>query len=148
MKIVALGTSAVTESCVNGFIHAGHDILCLVSEPEFMYPVNSIKISKVANKINSEYYETEDINTPEACRYLASLEPDIIFSTWPRLIHKCILDIPKYCVIGTHPTALPFNRGRHPLHWLIVLGIKNSITSASDFILISTAFLNLDVLNQ
>ena len=50
----------------------------------------------MANKINSEYYETEDINTPEVCRYLASLEPDIIFSTWPRLIHKCILDIPKY----------------------------------------------------
>jgi len=104
-------------------------ILCLVSEPEFMYPVNSIKISKVAKKINSEYYETEDINTPEVSRYLASLEPDVIFSTWPRLIHKCILDIPKYGVIGTHPTALPFNRGRHPLHWLIVLGIKKSMLS-------------------
>ena len=45
------------------------------------------------------------------------------------LIKKEILEIPKKYCIGTHPTALPFNRGRHPLHWLIAIGIPKTALS-------------------
>ena len=34
--------------------------------------------------------------------------------------------MPNNFSIGTHPTALPFNRGRHPLHWVIDLGISET----------------------
>jgi len=133
MKIIALGTSEFIVSCVKGLINSGHEIQCLVSKPEDSYPINSINISKVAEYIEADYYETEDINSIESCKYLRSFSPDIIFSAWPNLINKTILDIPKYGVIGTHPTSLPLNRGRHPLHWLIVLGIKK--TDLSFFIM-------------
>ena len=29
------------------------------------------------------------------------------------------LDIPKYGVVGYHPSLLPRNRGRHPIIWLL-----------------------------
>ena len=36
------------------------------------------------------------------------------------------LNVPKHFCIGTHPTDLPFNRGRHPLHWSIASGIQET----------------------
>ena len=35
-------------------------------------------------------------------------------------------DVPCRYIIGTHPTSLPYNRGRHPLHWMISMGINRS----------------------
>ena len=51
---------------------------------------------------------------------------DFFVSSWPNLISNKVLKIPKFGVIGTHPTPIPMNRGRHPLHWMIALGISNS----------------------
>jgi len=133
MNIIVLGTDMFMVSCVNGLIKSGHKVILLVSEPENMSPVNSINIKNIANDLNIPYYETSDINSSDTREYFKSINPDIIFSTWPKLIKKNILDIPKHGIIGTHPTSLPLNRGRHPLHWLIVLGIKK--TDLSFFIM-------------
>ena len=43
-----------------------------------------------------------------------------------KIIGKEVLDVPNNFCIGTHPTALPFNRGRHPLHWIIDLDIPET----------------------
>jgi len=40
MRIVALGTSEVLVSCVKGLIQSGHEVICLVSEPEMMLPAS------------------------------------------------------------------------------------------------------------
>lgn len=127
MKIVALGTSQFLMSCVKGFLDSGHDVICLVSEPERLLPVNSINIKDVAAQMGIDYLESEDINSRDTCRHLRALQPDIIFSAWPRIIGESVLSIPRLGVIGSHPTPLPFNRGRHPLHWQIVLGLRESV---------------------
>ena len=54
---------------------------------------------------------------------------DYIYSTWPYIIKEDVLNVPRHFVIGSHPTKLPFNRGRHPLHWLISMGIPESYVS-------------------
>jgi methionyl-tRNA formyltransferase len=129
MKIVAIGTSKFLISCVTGLTNAGHEIICLISQPEVCLPVNSVDVKKYAELLGAKYFEVEDINSDMSMKYLKELKPDIIFSAWPKLIKKEILSIPKYCVIGSHPTSLPCNRGRHPLHWQLVLKIKESLLS-------------------
>tara|TARA_X000000950_G_C13894936_1_gene652447 strand:- start:2299 stop:3045 length:747 start_codon:yes stop_codon:yes gene_type:complete len=53
--------------------------------------------------------------------YLSSLNLDWIFlAWWPHLIKQDIIDIPKFGVINTHNSLLPFNRGVHPNFWAIV----------------------------
>ena len=52
---------------------------------------------------------------------------------WPVLFRKKILSIPKKKSIGFHPSELPKNRGRHPIIWSIVLGLK--YTASSIFII-------------
>ena len=42
------------------------------------------------------------------------------------MIKKNILKIPSIGSIGYHPAKLPMNRGRHPIIWSLVLGLKNN----------------------
>ena len=40
-----------------------------------------------------------------------------------------ILSIPKLGTIGFHPAELPANRGRHPIIWALVLGLKKTAST-------------------
>lgn len=126
MKIIALGTTKFMASCVHGLIEAGCFFQGLISLPGHLLPDNSIDIRELADEIGCEYFETDNINSDQSKDYIKLLSPDLIFSSWPKIISTELLSIPRYGVIGTHPTALPFNKGRHPLQWQIVLGLRES----------------------
>jgi methionyl-tRNA formyltransferase len=59
--------------------------------------------------------------------WIRSLNPDVIYCMgWSSLIKKEVLEISPLGVIGFHPAKLPQNRGRHPLIWAMVLGLKET----------------------
>ncbi|WCL48408.1 formyltransferase family protein [Leptospira sp. GIMC2001] len=124
-KYIVIGTSESTLACLEALVEAGEDITAIISLPKDLLPNNSINLKNFAAKYQVSYYEVSDINSEESEVLLTNLKPDYIISTWPKILKKNILKIPKM-IIGTHPTPLPFNRGRHPIHWLIVLGIASS----------------------
>ncbi len=39
---------------------------------------------------------------------------------WPRIIKTPLLELPKFGFINTHPSLLPFNRGKHYNFWALV----------------------------
>jgi len=39
---------------------------------------------------------------------------------WPRIIKNPLLELPKLGFINTHPSFLPFNRGKHYNFWALV----------------------------
>ena len=43
---------------------------------------------------------------------------------WSELLSSKILKIPKNGSIGYHPSELPLNKGRNPIIWSLVLGLK------------------------
>jgi len=129
MRFIALGTTEFGKHCINGLIDGGQQVLLLVSLPKELQPDNSIDLSEFASEKGLDYLEVEDINSPENIAALKACKPDIIFSAWPRILKQSIFSVPRFCIIGSHPTALPFNRGRHPLHWEIVLGFPKSSLS-------------------
>ena len=52
-------------------------------------------------------------------------KPDIIIvAGWSNIIEEKILEIPKFGVVGFHPSNLPKDRGRSVLAWQIEEGIK------------------------
>jgi len=62
--------------------------------------------------------------------WMASLSPDVVYCFgWPYLLREEILGIPSLGVIGYHPTALPKNRGRHPIIWTLALGLTETASS-------------------
>ncbi len=129
MKFIVLGTSEFTLSCCRAILDSKEEICALVSMPENMLPLNSADIRSFARSKGIPYHETADINSAFSIKLLKKYKCDYIFSSWPKILGKGILKIPGIFCIGSHPTALPFNRGRHPLHWLIALGIPESKVS-------------------
>ena len=134
LNFVVLGTSEFTLCLAKNVIKNGCRVVALVSMPKENRPNNSIDIGDFATKQSIPYFEFEDINSPESKKIITEIAPDFILSSWPKIIDNSIISIPKRMVIGSHPAVLPYNRGRHPLHWHIALGIKNT----------SISFFNMD----
>ena len=129
MNFVILGTTEFTLCCAQAVIDSGQNISGLISLPSNKLPLNSTDIHQYAGKHKIPYYEIDDVNSDDAIKLIKNLKPDFILSSWPKILKKNILNIPtRYC-IGSHPTVLPFNRGRHPLHWMITLGITDTAVS-------------------
>lgn len=77
----------------------------------------------LAKKYHIPLIRTTDVRLDLIRKY----SPEIIFVIgWPRLIKKEIIDFSKLGVIGMHPTLLPKGRGRAPIPWTIIKGLKGS----------------------
>lgn len=82
----------------------------------------------------------------EMAAWITSLSPDVIYCFgWPYLLKKTLLGIPSLGVIGYHPTALPKNRGRHPIIWTLALGLTET---ASSFFFMDEGADSGDILSQ
>ena len=61
------------------------------------------------------------------------------------MIKQDLLELTSLGVVGFHPAALPANRGRHPLIWALVLGLKKT---ASTFFFMDAGADSGDILSQ
>ena len=129
MKFLVLGTSAFAISCAKGILDSKESISAFISLEKRLLPNNSVDTHQFCQENNIEHYETNDINDRSTLNFVIRHYPDYIISSWPKIISAEFLQIPNNFVIGSHPTPLPMNRGRHPLHWMIALGIPNSVLS-------------------
>jgi methionyl-tRNA formyltransferase len=70
------------------------------------------------------------IDDIDQAAWITSLQPDVVFCVgWSKLLGPKVLNATRIGVIGYHPTALPANRGRHPLIWARVLGLRETASS-------------------
>ncbi|QFJ56182.1 formyl transferase [Pseudobutyrivibrio xylanivorans] len=84
----------------------------------------------LAEKYGIDCICTKNINDEETVGFVRDKAPEVIYCFgWSRLIGKELLSIPKYGVIGFHPAAIPFNKGRHPIIWALVLGLEKTASS-------------------
>jgi methionyl-tRNA formyltransferase len=128
MNIIILGNSKSVVSFINGLKVNKNQKISIISYKKKCRPNNSIELKKMfKNKYNC--IKIENINSIKVAKFIKSFKTDIIVSFWNKILNKKIIDLPRLGVIGSHPTPLPYNRGRHPLHWLLSLGIKNSAIS-------------------
>lgn len=125
---------------------------------------NNIKISgvitKSSSKFNSDFVDLGELcgfneipyiyqnnaNSEESIKFLKDKNPDLILCCgWSGLLNEEVINISKRGVVGFHPTALPNNKGRHPIAWTLVLGLKKT---ASTFFMIDTGVDSGDIISQ
>ena len=84
-------------------------------------------LEMVAWRYGIKIYKNEDINSME--EELTDLNLDYIFSaSWPKLLNKRILELPRIGCFNVHVAMLPKNRGCLPIHWAIINGDDIGVT--------------------
>jgi methionyl-tRNA formyltransferase len=111
-------------------IRKGAQVVGVITKNESSYNSDFEDLSTVATNNGIPFIYVHDINDQSSLLWIKQFKPDIIFCFgWSNLLKRDILNIAPMGVVGFHPSLLPSNRGRHPLIWAKVLGIKKSGTS-------------------
>jgi methionyl-tRNA formyltransferase len=145
MKILFIGTVEFSLKALNKLIDINANIVGVCTKEKSNF--NSDFADLVPScKNNIPYKQINDINAQDNLKWMDSLNPDIIFCFgWSSLIKKELLNLAPMGVVGFHPSFLPQNRGRHPLIWALVLGLKES---ASTFFFMEEGADDGDILSQ
>jgi len=78
-----------------------------------------------SNGLDGVIFESEEA----VKKTLESRDVDIgILAWWPYVIKDTLIDLPLRGFINTHPSFLPFNRGKHPSFWVIVEQVPYGVT--------------------
>jgi len=92
--------------------HYPQDLALVVTTAE-----NDIFHESRARKIPVHVFDTSE----SLASHLASTNIDLgVLAWWPTIIKTQLLKIPRLGFINTHPSLLPFNRGKHYNFWAIV----------------------------
>jgi methionyl-tRNA formyltransferase len=128
MKIFFIGCVEFSKELLSSIIDLPKiKVVGIATKESSKFNSDHYDLSKIGNLCDVPFKYIKDINESKTYDWIYSLSPDIIFCFgWPSLLKQNILSIPKLGVIGYHPSELPLNRGRHPIIWALVLGLKKT----------------------
>ena len=130
MKIFFIGTVSFSKKALKKLLDLNAEIVGVATKSKSNFNSDHTDLSLVCEKNNIPWKHVKDINAPHILEWIKGLSPDVIFCFgWSSLIKKELLSLTDIGVVGFHPTNLPFNRGRHPIIWALVLGLERSATS-------------------
>ena len=147
MKIFFIGCVEFSKELLSSIIDLPKiKVVGIATKESSKFNSDHYDISKVGNLYDVPFKYIKDINESKTYDWIYSLSPDIIFCFgWPSLLKQNILSIPKLGVVGYHPSELPLNRGRHPIIWALVLGLKKT---GSTFFLMNEGADTGDIISQ
>jgi methionyl-tRNA formyltransferase len=130
VRIVFIGTVKFSRIMLEKVVDEGGHVVGVITKQESAFNSDFEDLSTFARDNNIPFLYVKDINHEDSVSWINQLKPDIIFCFgWSNLIKMNVLEIPPFGVIGFHPALLPSNKGRHPLIWAKVLGLKKSGTT-------------------
>ena len=119
----------------------------LICSKKSTFNSDFVDLGEKAKKKKIEFIYEENIKDFNAQKsILDNHKIDLVFVIgWSKIIKEPILSSYKNKIIGFHPAELPKNRGRHPIIWALVLGLKKT---ASTFFFLTKEPDAGDILNQ
>ena len=146
MNILFIGAVTFSARALETVIALGGHVVGVCTLKNSSFHADFCDLGAIAGAHDIPLHYAEDINGPESVAWIARCKPDVIFCFgWSRLLKAPILDLAPLGVVGFHPAALPANRGRHPLVWALVLGLKET---ASTFFFMDGGADSGDILSQ
>lgn len=74
--------------------------------------------------------DTTNVNSKETLIALQIEKPDYLFTLgWSQIFREDFIKCFSNFIVGTHPTKLPYGRGRAPLPWTILEDLRESAVS-------------------
>lgn len=146
MRIVVIGTVQFTLEMLQVIYQQNIELVGVVSRRNREYNSDYADLVPFCEHNKIAHYRTYDINAKESIEWIQSKSADLIFCLgWSQLIRSQLLNLTSHGVVGYHPSYLPNNRGRHPLVWALVLGLKET---GSTFFLMDQGADSGDIISQ
>jgi len=131
MRIVYMGTPDFAVGSLENLINAGHDIACVVTQPDkpkgrgkelAMSPVKEFALKKGLKVISPT-----KVRTKEFIEEIRSYNADaIVVVAYGRILVPEIIEMPRFGCINVHASLLPKYRGAAPIQWAIFNGDEKS----------------------
>ena len=131
-RVICLGMNEESALAISKLIDIGADIVAVAGLPvEGAEHVSDfVDLSAIAATYDLEWLPLTDINSEEALAAFEALQADMLFVLgWSQLLGEATLSSFPMGVIGSHPSALPYGRGRAPVAWTILEGRSESAVS-------------------
>lgn len=146
MRILFIGAVTFSAHALRELIAMQSEIVGVCTLKESVFNADHVDLAGIANDAGIPTLYAQDLESPKSLEWIRERKPDVIFCFgWSRLIKAPLLGLPPMGVVGFHPAALPANRGRHPLIWALVLGLRET---ASTFFLMDEGADSGDLLSQ
>jgi len=127
MRILYIGSVIFSFKILEKLFSINENIVGVITKNKSNFNSDFSDLSGISNNKSVPVHISNDVNSKETLDWIQSINPDIIFCFgWSNLLKKSILNISPNGVLGYHPSLLPFNKGRHPLIWAKVLGLKKT----------------------
>jgi methionyl-tRNA formyltransferase len=129
MNIVFFGSSKFAVSSLKALVGSGHNISCVVTQPDrrtgrHLY-LRPSAVKEIAAEAELKIYQPENVNAPDSVRFLKAKNPDLfVVIAYGQILSSDILNIPKVFSINVHASLLPKYRGAAPINWAIIRGDK------------------------
>ena len=146
MRIVFIGCVKFSEDALQQLVEMNANMVGVCTKEESVFNTDHVDLRSFCELNEIPWIYSDNINSDHTSSWIRTLHPDVIFCFgWSEIIKDELLGIPPMGVVGFHPTALPKNRGRHPLVWSLVLGLKET---ASTFFFMDSGADSGDIISQ
>ncbi len=127
MRIVFIGAVEFSRHCLEEIIRNGGQVVAVftLDPAKAKRHADFADLTPSAQQHGIPIFYVDNINEPQNITHLRELRPGVIFIFgWSQIVGPELRAIAP--CIGTHPALLPRNRGRHPIVWALVHGLKES----------------------
>jgi methionyl-tRNA formyltransferase len=128
---VFIGGVDVSWHCLDALCSSGRaPSLAIGYPPTLAHRSGYASLADLCERHDIPLIETDDINSAEVLARVRAAEPDVLFVTgWSQLLRAEVLRLARRGAVGFHPTALPAGRGRAPIPWTLIKGLRRSAVS-------------------
>jgi len=131
-KIFCIGSNIESHECLKYLVAQGCKINTLLTLPAGRSKNVSdyVDLHPFCEEHGIRTIDTTNVNAEETVSAVMSESPDYLFTLgWSQIFKIDFINCFSQFVVGTHPSKLPYGRGRAPLPWTILEDLDSSAVS-------------------
>ena len=126
-RLVVLGTVRFSATCLTALRDSGANVVGVITGTErvLMRHADSCSLEPIARDAGIPCLAVDQVNGANVLSWLRERAPDVLLVVgWSQLVGHAVMQVPSLAAIGSHPTLLPEGRGRHPIIWTLIKGLR------------------------
>lgn len=130
MKILFIGCVESSYLLLEALLAANQEVVGVITKENSRLNADFADLTPLCEKYKVPCCYVNNVNEEKSLQFIQKVKPEIGFCFgWSQLLAQETLNSFPKGVLGFHPAALPYNKGRHPIIWALVLGLSRTASS-------------------